>query len=180
MNFTQDWFTHNVPNFETCMAALSKRDIFLEIGSYEGRSTCWLLEHGLSDDGDIQCIDPFDGLEDVEKRFLSNVEAVKKPNHYFEHIKNYSYNALTWLVQDAPGDPAQFDFIYIDGSHAPDAVLTDACLSWGLLRSGGVMLFDDYLYPHEPTKVGIDAFLAGFKGRYEIIVNNYQLAVRKL
>jgi hypothetical protein len=52
-------------------------------------------------------------------------------------------------------------------------------MAWGLLRSGGVMLFDDYLYPHEPTKIGIDAFLAGFEGKYDIIVNNYQLAVKK-
>jgi predicted O-methyltransferase YrrM len=179
LNFTEDWFTNNIPNFEKCMSALDKREIFLEIGSYEGRSTCWLLEHGLADDGDIQCIDPFVGLSDIEERFLSNVHTVKKPDQYFEHFKDYSYNALTWLVQDAPADPAQFDFIYIDGSHAPDATLTDACMSWGLLRKGGVMLFDDYQYPLEPTKVGIDAFLAAFEGKYDIIVNNYQLAVKK-
>jgi predicted O-methyltransferase YrrM len=161
------------------MSALDKREIFLEIGSYEGRSTCWLLEHGLADDGDIQCIDPFVGLSDIEERFLSNVHTVKKPDQYFEHFKDYSYNALTWLVQDAPADPAQFDFIYIDGSHAPDATLTDACMSWGLLRKGGVMLFDDYQYPLEPTKVGIDAFLAAFEGKYELIFKNYQLAVKK-
>ena len=72
-----------------------------------------------------------------------------------------------------------FDFIYVDGSHAPDVALTDACMAWGLLNQGGVMLFDDYKYPEEPTKVGIDAFLAGFEGKYDLILSNYQLAVQK-
>jgi hypothetical protein len=67
----------------------------------------------------------------------------------------------------------------VDGSHASDAALTDACMAWGLLKQGGVMLFDDYEYPHEPTKVGIDAFLDGFAGKYEVILTNYQLAVQK-
>lgn len=180
MDFTEDWFTHNVPNFEKCMKALDKREIFMEIGSYEGRSTCWLLENGLADDGDMYCIDPYDGMEDVLSRFNANVSKVKKETQYFQHFKKYSYNTLTWMYLDAPGDPANFDFIYIDGSHAPDAVLTDACMAWGLLRSGGVMLFDDYLYPHEPTKVGIDGFLEAFGGKYKTIVDNYQYGIQKL
>ena len=180
MDFTEDWFTHNVPNFEACMQALDKREIFLEIGSYEGRSTCWLLEHGLADDGDMYCIDPYAGLDDIYMRFVANVNEVKKADQYFQHFRDYSYNTICWMVEDAPADPAQFDFIYIDGSHAPDAVLTDACLSWGLLRSGGVMLFDDYQYPHEPTKVGIDGFLEAFGGKYKTIVSNYQYGIQKL
>jgi predicted O-methyltransferase YrrM len=179
MNFTADWFTHNIPNFEKCMNALDKREIFLEIGSYEGRSTCWLLEHGLADDGDIQCIDPFVGMRDVEERFLSNVNQVKKPDQYFEHFRNYSYHSLSWLIQDAPDDPAQFDFIYIDGDHDPATTLIDASMAWVLLRKGGVMLFDDYEYPEQPTKCGIDGFLMGFVDKYDLLLKNYQLAVVK-
>jgi hypothetical protein len=52
-------------------------------------------------------------------------------------------------------------------------------MAWGLLRKDGVMLFDDYEYDKEPTKIGIDAFLAGFEGQYEIVLQNYQLAVMK-
>jgi hypothetical protein len=53
-------------------------------------------------------------------------------------------------------------------------------MAWGMLKPQGIMLFDDYQYPHEPTKVGIDAFLAGFQGQYEIVINNYQLGVKKI
>ncbi len=41
------------------------------------------------------------------------------------------------------------------------------------------MLFDDYEYPHEPTKCGIDGFLMGFVGKYDLLLKNYQLAVVK-
>lgn len=180
MNFTQDWFTHNIPNFQKCMDLLDKREIFMEIGCYEGRSTCWLLEHGLSESGDMYCIDPYPNLKDVRDRFVSNVKQVKKLEQTIELFERTSYDALSWFIQDAVGDPAVFDFIYIDGDHDPATTLTDACMAWGLVRQGGVMLFDDYEYPHEPTKLGIDAFLSTHEGQYEIVLKNYQLAVRKI
>jgi len=187
MNFTEDWFTHNIPNFEKCMSALSKRELFMEIGSYEGRSTCWLLQNGLAEDGEFTCIDPFNGsvehggidFDAVKERFLSNTQEARRGTQFVDLHEATSYTVLSWLILDTVGETEVYDFIYVDGSHAPDVALTDACMAWGLLRSGGVMLFDDYQYPHESTKVGIDAFLAGFAGQYEVILNNYQLAVKK-
>jgi predicted O-methyltransferase YrrM len=178
MNFTNDWFTHNIPNFEKCMAALPERKSFLEIGSYEGMSTCWLLQNGLSEKGHIMCIDPYsaEGFDKVEERFWGNVRSVVGTTQSVSAFKEPSYQALAEMV----GFKYAFDFIYVDGSHAPDATLTDACMAWGLLKKGGVMLFDDYLYPHEATKDGIDAFLCAFLGKFEPLINNYQLAVRKL
>ena len=85
MNFTEDWFSHNIPNFETCMSAIPDKKLFLEIGAFEGRSTCWLLQNGLSDKGSIICIDPFSGSVEhggidfvaVEARFWSNTNLAK-------------------------------------------------------------------------------------------------------
>jgi predicted O-methyltransferase YrrM len=175
MNFTEDWFTHNIPNFEKCMAAIPEKKLFLEIGSYEGRSTCWLLENGLTDKGSIVCVDPFSGMQAVEARFWSNVQATQGAEQTVSLFKKPSYKALAEMI----GHKYVFDFIYVDGVHSAIGALTDACMAWGLLRSGGVMLFDDYLYPHEPTKVGVDAFLAGFEGKYDLLFSNYQLAVKK-
>jgi predicted O-methyltransferase YrrM len=175
MNFTEDWFSHNIPNFEVCMSAIPEKKLFLEIGSYEGRSTCWLLQNGLSAKGSIVCVDPFPNLNEVEGRFWTNINEARKDTQVVSAFKKPSYQALAEMI----GHKYVFDFIYVDGSHAPDVALTDACMAWGILKQGGVMLFDDYQYPHEPTKVGIDAFLAGFDGKYETIINNYQLAVKK-
>ena len=48
-----------------------------------------------------------------------------------------------------------FDFIYIDGSHQAPDVLFDALLGFELLRVGGIMVFDDYLW-QEPLEGGTD------------------------
>lgn len=183
MNFTEDWFSNNIPNFELCMQATPEKKLFLEIGVFEGRSTCWLLENGLADKGSIVCVDPFSGsvehggidMPAVEARFWSNTSQVRKATQVVSAFKKPSYQALAEMI----GHKYTFDFVYIDGSHAPDDTLADACMAFGLLKQGGVMLFDDYLYPHEPTKVGIDAFLSGFEGKYDVLFSNYQLAVQK-
>lgn len=181
MNFTQDWFTHNIPNFEKCMLEIGdQRENFLEIGSYEGRSTCWLLQNGLDKSGIISCIDPYPNMLDIEERFWLNVKGVIGPTQSIHAFKEPSYQALSEIIKFKEPYSYIFDFVYVDGAHDPATTLSDACMAWGLLRQGGVMLFDDYQYPHEPTKVGIDAFLAGFKGKYDIIINNYQLAVKKI
>ena len=173
MNFTNDWFTHNIPNFEKCMETIPEKKKFLEIGSYEGMSACWLLANGLEEGGRITCIDPFyNGMRSV---FELNVREATKKNQIVSIMQMTSYQALAELI----GRKQTYDFIYVDGVHSPLGVLTDASMSWGLLKQGGVMLFDDYQYPLEPTKVGIDAFLNSFDG-YELIIDNYQLAVRKL
>jgi len=174
LNFTEDWFSHNIPNFEKCISALGEsRNRFLEIGSYEGRSTCWLLEK-LPSDGKIVCIDPYPNMSEVENCFWNNVREVMGKRQLIQ-CKTMSYLALSQLIQQKQ----EFDFIYIDGDHHPATTLADASMAWGLLRQGGVMLFDDYEYPHEPTKCGIDGFLMGFVGKYDLLLKNYQLAVVK-
>jgi len=175
MNFTEDWFSHNIPNFEACMAAIPEKKLFLEIGSYEGRSTCWLLQNGLSAKGSIVCVDPFPNLNEVEGRFWSNVHATQGAEQKVSLMKMTSGQALV----DMLNFKYVFDFIYVDGDHSALMAYHDGTGAWKLLKQGGVMLFDDYLYPHEPTGVGIDKFLKEHEGQYDIIVNNYQLAVQK-
>ena len=61
--------------------------------------------------------------------------------------------------------PGYFDWVYVDGSHQAADVLFDAVLSLQLLRVGGVMVFDDYLWNGvhaggllDSPKIAIDAF----------------------
>jgi predicted O-methyltransferase YrrM len=179
LNFTSDWFTHNISNFEKCMENISVRQSFLEIGCFEGRATCWLLQNGLEEGRSITCIDMFDPDwyegKNLRKVFDDNVNKAKLLNQSVVVYSMKSSLALAQLINTKQ----IYDFIYIDGDHSPAGVLTDATMAWQLLQKGGVMLFDDYEYDKEPTKIGIDAFLAGFEGQYEIVLQNYQLAVRK-
>lgn len=185
MNFTQDWFSNNIPNFQVCMDALTEKKLFLEIGAFEGRATCWLLENGLSEKGSIVCIDPYEksdydpsiDMKAVEARFWTNTSQARKATQIVSSFKEPSYKALAEMI----GFKYVYDFIYVDGSHAPFDTLVDACMAWGLLKQGGVMLFDDYMYAHEDTQTGIDAFVNTLPyDKYKILFTNYQLAVQKL
>jgi predicted O-methyltransferase YrrM len=71
-----------------------------------------------------------------------------------------------------------FDFIYVDGSHAGDDVLEDAVLSYRLLKSGGLLVFDDYGSLTSASEA-IDAFRNLFAERFELVHKGYQLTLRK-
>ena len=193
--FTRDWFTHNIASWQRWLADLSGQPGLraLELGSFEGRATTWLLENVLSDETSrIDCIDPFD--KDYYRRFLANI----KPWRHRVTV----HRALSTAVLPTLGDA--FDLIYIDGDHRPFAILSDAVLSWPRLKVGGTLIFDDYLFvPHEldrqldkewtqegaltqiaehPAlcpKSAIDGFLAAMTNQYELLGQGYQLALRK-
>jgi predicted O-methyltransferase YrrM len=195
--FTSDWFTNALVNFDYIKKYLTEEkpiNDILEIGSHEGRSTCWMLENMLTDSGTITCIDPFadrtvtafsyDTIPEdrsIEQRFRSNTAEFKKPGQTLEVHANLSFPALAELIVQK----RQYDFIYVDGSHSADDVLADAVMCFGLLRPGGVMLFDDYLwedgvqvYLGRP-KQSIDAFVNMFYHRLKLGLVNYQLAIVK-
>jgi predicted O-methyltransferase YrrM len=196
--FSSDWFTNALVNFDYIKTYLIKEEKaindILEIGSHEGRSSCWMLENMLTDTGTMTCIDPFadrpvtafsyDSIPEdrsIENLFRANTAEVKKPGQTLEVVANMSFHALAQLIVDK----RQYDFIYVDGSHNADDALADAVMCFGLLRPGGVMLFDDYLWEDGVSaylgrpKQSIDAFVNMFYHRLQLGLVNYQLAIVK-
>ncbi|MEI6240815.1 MAG: class I SAM-dependent methyltransferase [Planctomycetia bacterium] len=182
--FTSDWFTHVEPTWRELTRDVKPR-VILEIGSFEGRSACWMIDTlpGLAGAGiDLVCIDrwahgpgrqpdpgaPVEG-NPVEERFDRNVSrAVKKASHpvTVRKIKGPSIMGLAKLLLD--GRSGSFDMVYVDGGHGAPDVLADAVLAFRLLRVGGLMIFDDYLWANDRVrpddilrtpKPAIDAFL---------------------
>src|SRR5215467_7245564 len=78
--FTADWFSHVVATWERLLEVANPSKV-LEIGSYEGRSTCFLVERiGARRGYDIFCVDAWARnsehdveMDRVEKRFDANV-----------------------------------------------------------------------------------------------------------
>ena len=192
--FTKDWF-HWAPEvwdqLTPMLSGTAGHRQFLEIGSFEGRSSIWIAENMMQENDILRCIDTWEGgeehgeenMSEVEERFRHNliVATEKLPRRRIIQSKGTSVRELSrWLQQDK----TSFDFIYIDGSHTAPDVLTDACMSWPLLTKGGLMVFDDYMWGnprdalHRP-KIAIDAFTNIFGETAEIIHVGYQLVVRK-
>jgi predicted O-methyltransferase YrrM len=188
--FTKDWFNWAPEVWTQLIPLLSDRLNFLEIGSFEGRSAAWIVENMMEDEGNIQCVDTWEGGEEhsaedmaaVEARFLHNAKVIgeKYPHRTVIQIKDTSTRALARFIEEE----YTYGFIYIDGSHIAKDVLTDACMAWSMLQQGGIMVFDDYMWGnprdilHRP-KPAIDAFCNIFAEEAEIVHVGYQLVVRK-
>lgn len=189
MEFTSDWFSENIPVWSKLLSQFTGKPGVrgLEIGVYEGRATCWLLENILTGDNvHLDCIDNFEGgpeydpaefdFRTVQERFENNVLPWQDRVHL--HVGK-SADILPALK---PG----FDIVYIDGCHQSREVLSDAVMSWHLMNPGGVMIFDDYEwneFPDQPwlnPKLAIHAFMQSFTGWNEILHVGYQFALRKL
>jgi len=185
--FSIDWFAGNIPVWDQLIPKFAPAR-FLEIGSYEGRSACHTIETYTAQRAiELHCVDTWEGgvehdkstMSDVERRFDKNVALAqtkaKNPAMIVKH-KKLSHLALADLI--ASRQLGKFDVIYIDGSHQAPDVLTDCVLSYQLLRNGGLMMFDDYLWSMEDMgkqdsfnmpKPAIDAFLNIFQRKMFIV-----------
>jgi predicted O-methyltransferase YrrM len=82
--------------------------------------------------------------------------------------------------------PETADYVYIDGSHLAIDVLSDAVLSWSLLKDGGILVFDDYGWGDHTTdekqkpKLAIDAFLSAYREHYQVLEAGWQVYMKKL
>lgn len=198
--FLTDWFTGQIPIWEKHLASYKGKPTlrFLEIGTWEGKSACWLLEHILThESARLMCIDPFPVIDnvsirkyasvwgltdpypehiDIEQRFDANIAVIGAAHKVIKH-KGVSQEILRKLSLHS------FDMIYIDGSHFPADAMRDIVLSWDLLNEEGIMIMDDYLlnesYKMGNPKPAIDGFLSAFKGQYELLHSEWQVIVKK-
>jgi predicted O-methyltransferase YrrM len=72
--FTNDWFSWAPEVWTQLIPLLPERKKFLEIGSFEGRSTVWIVENMMEDGGEIYCIDTWEGGEEHGEENMSEVE----------------------------------------------------------------------------------------------------------
>ncbi len=188
-SFSFDWTSWHFPNWIKLLEPYRGRSLrVLEIGSWEGRSALFFLNH--LPRARLTCIDSFEGgkehratpdsqafLKRVEKWFDANTAPFKKR---VEKIKAHSAPALAELGIRR----RQFDVAYIDGSHVAADVYSDAVLTWPLIARGGLVIFDDYQWKEDPEplhnpKPGIDAFLKAIEGQYRVVHRSYQVAIVK-
>ncbi|CAG8852592.1 30937_t:CDS:1, partial [Gigaspora margarita] len=136
--FTYDWFDFNIPNWKKQLLHLKNEKInVLEIGSFEGRSTVWILEELFNNpESKLISIDSFDDIHYTQ--FVKNYEAIFYENikmtgkeKQVEVMKSLSLDALVKLNYEKK---IKFDFIYLDGSNVASNVSEDAVLAWNLLK----------------------------------------------
>lgn len=199
--FDSDWFSHNISALDYIFNELKPTKI-LEIGSFEGWSTVHFIKKALSlnDSVDIHCIDSWEGgaehkgkwdMLSVENRFMHNMHLVviQHPKAVVSKYKGYSHTRMMELLLS--GKENYFDFIYVDGSHEAPDVLFDALLAHRLVRVGGIIAFDDYLWSPKPwneadhymlVKPAVDHYVNTYQRHVSVLhmLPSYQLYVSKI
>lgn len=173
--FTSDWLSTKLASWVQTLSALrGTARAVLDIGSYEGRSAIAFLE--LFPQASVTSIDLFDSTE-VEARFDRNLTP------YGERIVKIKSRAVPALDR-LRSERQSFDAIYLDAGKRRDETLAQSTLAWPLLRTGGILIWDDLVWkPHLPDDrrpgPGIELFAKMFAGCLEELHRDKQLIVRK-
>lgn len=198
MTFRFDWFDitskQNFSNFLIPRYKGKDNLSFLEIGCFEGMGSCFLLENVLNGkECVLTVIDTFKGSTEhkelgvdctnLESIFSANIEKWKNK---VEIYKGRSQDILDKLGVLGLFGKEKYDFIFIDGAHDAHSVFVDAINGFKLLKIGGIIAFDDYLWiapsgkGEDSPKQGIDVFLDVYKDRINVLLKDYQVWIEKL
>jgi predicted O-methyltransferase YrrM len=192
--FTTDWFSINISKWSEVLADLKdKPDINgLEIGVFQGRSVCWLLDNIFThSSAKLDAVDTFNGnIEHLDmkevKTELTNLYATFVANtaEYGDKLTAYKMPSQRFLTCFSQQN--LYDFIYIDGDHHSWACLEDMVLSWPKLKVGGIMIIDDYgggtkdTPKYELVRHGVNSFINAYESRYKVIDIGYQFILQKI
>lgn len=185
-----NWFAqtaqHNFEQFLTPLAG-TVNVRYLQLGVYTGDASVWLCENVLTAEWNfLYDVDTWKGSDEPAHESINfdevyEVYRVKTEN--YSQIRTFRQTTVEYLIDGGADQP--FNFIYVDADHTTVGVILDAELSWPLLKSGGIMAFDDYTWGHESgdprlaPMVGIDLFLHRHEGDYELLAKNTQVWIKK-
>lgn len=185
--YTTRWFDGHVDEWMRIFRSQHLQDRpmrVLEIGSWEGRSTVFLLRHLPL--AHVTAVDTWAGSrEHVGDPRIARIEELFDANvaRYATRLTKVKSSSAQFFRGYGASPP--FDLVYIDGSHFADDVRVDAEGGFDVLAAGGILIFDDYVWGHanDPrTKpaAAINEFLRINRGRYRILRVTTQLILKKI
>ena len=182
--FSNKWFLNNFEIFNFFLPKnKNKKFDYLEVGCFEGLSSFYVLSEynyvnaffldiwDLPNPNSKTLSNDFDSIEKAFDENLSGFNFIK--------IKDDSVVSMRKLFKQNKS----FDFIYIDGSHNGEDILSDAIEAFKILKIDGLIFFDDFLQ-HDNTRniqsyEGISKFLSLYSNYLKIEFFQNNLVVRK-
>ena len=187
-----NWFAKSaIDNFATYLIQdTGLPDLnYLQLGAYTGDASVWLMENILTGQGSrLTDVDTWQGSDEEEHKSMDFNDVYetykKKLEPYQERLLALRTDTVTALINDLNYQGNEYDFIYVDADHTTVGVLLDAELGWRLLKSGGIMAFDDltwgsHLPPSQSPKAGILLFAERHKSEFDLVVANTQYWIKK-
>ncbi len=157
------WFSEDEGRWYAKFARSLKGGIFVEVGSWKGRSTSFVGPVCNANGTRLVCVDHWKGsndslsdrydaalaVENIEETFRSNmrelgiaVEVMAEPS----------------IVAAARFEPGSVDRVFLDGSHDPKSV-TEDLEAWSVkLKPDGILGGHDYSFKRPDLCAAVDAF----------------------
>ena len=149
----KDLFSNNIPSwlyiFNKFLLVNKKIEV-LEIGSYEGRSSFFLVKNLKKIK--LTCVDTFKPFHELQGNY---------PNKFNEIYKNFKLNTKKFsnkIIKKKKiskfffsKNRKKYDLIYIDGSHEYDDILYDSKEAFKKFNKNGIIIFDDFFWENKKT-----------------------------
>lgn len=177
--FTIDVFSHRISLWTEYLKPLScQASKVLEVGSYQGMSSCWMLDRLLADpESQLTCIDT--SFEPIFQENIAKTGAKSKVTLLEGDVHQ--------LMADCTAN--SFDLINLqDRCKSSQHTENNARLAWQLLKPEGLIIFSYYGWrdpqdARQNPRAGIDRFLDSIKGQWQSVHLSppiFQLIIRKL
>jgi|LakMenEpi03Aug12_release.lakeMendotaPanAssembly.Ray.scaffolds.fasta_scaffold453542_1 SAM-dependent methyltransferase len=138
-----DWFSGNIFFWEKIVNKISKIK-YLEIGSFEGRSTVFIKE--LSNLETLVAVDIWENYDEIKNINFNKVYENFKYNLNLGG-RNENVNFLKTNSDDFfKNNKNHYNLIYIDGLHHYEQVKKDFINSFNFLENNGYIICDDFTW----------------------------------
>ena len=183
-SFSNKWFLNNFDIFSFFLPQdKNSKFNYLEVGCFEGLSSFFVLSEYKAVDATL--LDIWDMPNPNSKTLSHNFHSIENTfddnlsRFNFTKIKDDSVVAMRKLFKQNKS----FDFIYIDGSHNGEDILSDAIEAFKILKKEGLIFFDDFLQYDKNRALqsyeGIEKFLTLYSSYLKIEYFQNNLVVRK-
>lgn len=194
-------WTHDLPSkedrlvFESVLDMIPPFPDILEIGTYTGTSLIAMNDYLLrkNSQANFTVVDIWVNYNEVglgEKMIENGVEDAFYFNlslfpRLIPNVTIYKKKSRDILIQFVR-EQRLFDFIYVDGSHACLDCYLDLELSWSLLKPGGILGIDDFLWSIDSGKVldipfeAANHFYREHESELKVISSGYRVFLKKV
>lgn len=172
----EGWFNMEKQYLEL-LYAVPEGGVFVELGSYKGKSTSFVGTEVLNSHRNIKivAVDSFSGLtelsNDMEVSEYGKVDLTDLHNEYLKNT-NHVRSVVKTIVSLSHVAANQFkdesvDAIFIDAGHSYDAVTRDITAWFPKMKKGGIMAGHDY-----DSWPGVKTAVDEFFGKPHKVENN--------
>lgn len=124
--------------------------VYLEVGSYKGRSACAALQAAHGTGRTVVCIDLFLSDDPAVTRWLPGGRPYNVEAEFDKMLRDRQFDARVDKIRGnsrvvVPGLRLAVDVALVDGDHSKEGCLTDLFNVGSLVKEGGWMLVDDYV-----------------------------------